>query len=58
MEHIVKVLQKTKTIFNELKINPKSILFSIDELDTKLLKKLRKITVHQGQAIAEADRLA
>ena len=48
MEHIVKALQKTKTIFNELKINPKSILFSIDELDTKLLKKLRKITVHQG----------
>ena len=59
MEHIVKALQKTKTIFNELKTNPKSILFSIDELDTKLLKILKKkITVHQGQAIAEADRLA
>ena len=42
MEHIVKALQKTKTIFNELKTNPKSILFSIDELDTKLLKILKK----------------
>ena len=42
MEHIVKALQKTKTIFNELKTNPKSILFSIDESDTKLLKILKK----------------
>ena len=42
MEHRVKGLQETKTIFNELKADPKSILFSIDELDTKLLKKLKK----------------
>ena len=30
------------TIFNELKTGLKRILFSIDELDTKLLKKLKK----------------
>ena len=58
IEHKVKALQKTKAIFNELKTDPKSVLFSKDELDTKLLKKLKKITVRQGQAIAEADRLA
>ena len=42
MEHKVKALQETNTIFNELKTDPKSVLFSIDELDTKLLKKLKK----------------
>ena len=42
MEYKVKSLQETKTIFNELKTDPKSAWCSIDELDTKLLKKLRK----------------
>ena len=42
MEHKVKALQETKTLFNELKTDPKSVLFSKDELDTKLLKKLKK----------------
>ena len=42
MEHKVKTLQETRTILNELKANPKSILISIDELDIKLLKKLTK----------------
>ena len=42
MEHKVKSLQETKTIFNELKTDSKSAWFSIDELDTKLLKKLKK----------------
>ena len=53
MEHKVKALQETKTIFNELKTDPKSILLSIEKLETKLLKKLKK-----KQAIAEADRLS
>ena len=43
MEHKVKALQETKTIFNELKTDPTSLLFSIDEQDTKLLKKLKKL---------------
>ena len=42
MEHKVKTLQETKTMFDELKTDPKSVLFSIDELDTKRLKKLKK----------------
>ena len=42
IKHKVKPLQETKTIFNELKKCPKNVLFSIDELDTKLLKKLKK----------------
>ena len=42
IKHKVKPLQETKTIFNELKKYPKSVLFSIDELDTKSLKKLKK----------------
>ena len=43
MEHKVKALQETKTIFNELKTDPTSLLFSINEQDTKLLKKLKKL---------------
>ena len=42
MEHKVKTLQETRTILNELKTNPKSILIPIDELDIKILKKLKK----------------
>ena len=42
MEHKLKALQETKTIFNELKTDPKSVLLSIEKLETKLLKKLKK----------------
>ena len=42
MEHKVKTLQETRTILNELKKNPNSILISIDEIDIKILKKLKK----------------
>ena len=38
MEHKVKTLQETKTIFNELETDPNNVLFSIDEL-LKTLKK-------------------
>ena len=41
MEHKVKTLQETKIIFDELKIDRKSVLFSIDKLDTKELKNLK-----------------
>ena len=49
MEHKVKALQETKTIFNELKTNSKSVLFSIDELDKNLLKKLIKSPYFKGK---------
>ena len=42
MEHKVKTLRETKIIFDELKIDRKTVLFSIDKLDTKELKKLKK----------------
>ena len=42
MEHEVKALQETETVFNELKTNPKSVLLSIDELEKNLPKKLIK----------------
>ena len=42
MEHSVKALPETKTIFNELKTDPKGILFLIDELDTKLINELKR----------------
>ena len=40
MEHKVKTLQETKTIFNELETDPSNVLFSIDELLKKLKKSL------------------
>ena len=40
MEHKVKTLQETKTIFNELETDPNNVLFSIDELLKKLKKSL------------------
>ena len=58
MEHKVKTLRETKIIFDELKIDRKTVLFSIDKLGTKELKKTEKITIHQGQAVAETNRLA
>ena len=42
MESKIKTLQKTKNIFEKLKTDPKSILFSEDKIDVKLLKKLKK----------------
>ena len=43
MEHKVKVLQETKkTIINELTTDAKSVLSLRDELNTKLLKKVKK----------------
>ena len=41
MDHSVKALPETKTIFNELKTDAKGVLFLIDELDTKLINELK-----------------
>ena len=37
-----KVLQKARTIFNSLKIDPNSVLFLEEKIDNWLLKKLKK----------------
>ena len=52
MEHKVKVLQETKkTIFNELTTDAKSVLSLGDELNTKLLKKLKKSPYTKGKQL-------
>ena len=38
----MKTLQKTKKIFQNLKTDPKSVLFSEDKINKILLKKLKK----------------
>ena len=38
----MKALQKTKKIFQNLKTDPKSVLFSEDKINKNLLKKLKK----------------
>ena len=42
MENKPKMLQDTKNIFEKLKTDPKSILFPEEEIDKRLLKKLKK----------------
>ena len=37
-----KVLQKDRTIFNSLKTDPNSALFSKEKIDNRLLKELNK----------------
>ena len=43
MKHKIKTLQETKDIFEKLKTDPKCILFSMDKINIKLLKKLKKL---------------
>ena len=57
MEHKVKTLQETRTILNELKTNPKSILISIDELDIKILKKLKKLLCSKDKQLLKLTDL-
>ena len=42
MERKIKTLQEAKNIFEKLKTDLKSILFSIDKINVKLLKKLKR----------------
>ena len=42
MEDERKLLQKAKSIFSSLKTDPKSVLFSKEKIDTRLLKKSKK----------------
>ena len=43
MKHKIKTLQETKDIFEKLKTDPKCILFSMDKINIKSLKKLKKL---------------
>ena len=38
-----KVLKEARTIFNSLKTDPNSVLFSEEKIDNRLLKKLKKL---------------
>ena len=42
MENKPKTLQEAKNIFEKLKTGPKSVLFSEEKLDKRLLKMLKK----------------
>ena len=46
MERKIKTLQEIKNVFENLKTDPKSILFSVDKRNIKLLKTSKKITVY------------
>ena len=37
-----KLLKEARTLFNSLKIDPSSVLFSEERIDNRLLKKIRK----------------
>ena len=37
-----KFLKQARTLFNSLKIDPSSVLFSEERIDDRLLKKLKK----------------
>ena len=43
MENKSKTLQEAKTIFENLKTDTKCVLFSEEKLNTRLLKKTKKI---------------
>ena len=45
LESKVKILQEVKSIFENLKADEKSALFSEEKSNLKLLKKLKKIVV-------------
>ena len=46
MERKIKALQETKNVFENLKTDTKSILFSVDKINIKLLRKLKKSNVY------------
>ena len=38
-----KLLKEARTLFNSLKIDPSSVLFSEERIDNRLLQKLKKL---------------
>ena len=56
MEDEKKLLQKAKNIFKNLKTDPNSVLFSEEKIDSRLLKKLKKIKICKGFLAVKAYR--
>ena len=57
MENKLKALQETKNIFENLKTDTKSILFSEEKLDMRLLEKLKKSSYSKGKLLLELINL-
>ena len=55
MENKEKTLQEAKKIFEKLKTDPKSVLFSEEKIDKRLLKKLKRLSYSKDNA-AEAEK--
>ena len=58
MENKEKTLQEAKNIFEKLKTKPKSVLFSEEKLDKRLLKKLKKSSYGKGNLLLRLINLA
>ena len=53
-----KLLKKPKTLFNNLKIDPSSVLFSEERIDNQLLKKLKKLKYLKDAELLKLINLA
>ena len=56
LESKVKILREVKNIFENLKADGKSVLFSQEKPNLKLLKKLKKIVVCIWQKTVKTDK--
>ena len=58
MEDKLKILERAKTLFSELKTHPNSFLFSVRELDSRRFKKLKKSTYAKDKQLLKLITLA
>ena len=58
MEDKLKILERAKTLFSELKTHPNSFLFSVGELDSRRFKKLKKSTYAKDKQLLKLITLA
>ena len=58
MEDKLKILQRAKTLFSELKADPNSFLFSVGELNSRRFKKLKKSTYAKDKQLLKLITLA
>ena len=56
MEDEKKLLQKAKNVFENLKTDPNSVLFSEENIESRLLKKLKKNKICKGFFAVKAYR--
>ena len=57
MENNLKTLQETKNIFEDLNTNTKSILLSEENIDKRLLKKLKKSSYSEEKLLLKLINL-